>query len=319
MNQRLTTTDFEEFSAAQQGWETCYRPVTSGKFDVDMLSMRCDGVQIDVERYGASTEISGLAPVDYVSFVMPLPESTIYHSKGQKVGFGDLDVYGCGQEVFAITRPGTRWICLSIRSDKVLSLGSSPDSIALSNSNGSHHVSRSSPHELKRLIRLCLQLIGTNGSSPEGFDLNKFALDEMLLAANRVLTNNELSQNAHTARQFCVARSARDFMHDRKENPPTILEIGSELGIPERTLHNAFSSVYGVSPKKYLMTQRLIEARQVLSREDAPQLVSDVAHAFGFDELGRFSMRYRTMFGETPSETKRRVSMSPQRETAHKS
>jgi AraC-like DNA-binding protein len=64
-----------------------------------------------------------------------------------------------------------------------------------------------------------------------------------------------------------------------------------------------------VTPHAFFLRRRLNAARNVLLREDpAGRRVTDVATELGFSELGRFAVRYREMFGESPSETLRRSS-----------
>jgi AraC-like DNA-binding protein len=72
-------------------------------------------------------------------------------------------------------------------------------------------------------------------------------------------------------------------------------------------LENAFKSVTGVTPHAFFLRRRLNQARSVLlSREADSVRVTDVALELGFSELGRFAVRYRQMFGEKPSETRKR-------------
>jgi AraC-like DNA-binding protein len=67
--------------------------------------------------------------------------------------------------------------------------------------------------------------------------------------------------------------------------------------------------VTGVTPHAFLLRHRLNKARSALLSKDADLVrVTDVALELGFSELGRFAVRYRQMFGESPSETLRRRS-----------
>jgi transcriptional regulator GlxA family with amidase domain len=78
--------------------------------------------------------------------------------------------------------------------------------------------------------------------------------------------------------------------------------------VSERTLRNAFRKVHGVSPYRYLRGVRMTQARQALLSAGSGQgTVTEVAMQFGFLELGRFSVDYRSAFGECPSATLRRA------------
>jgi AraC family ethanolamine operon transcriptional activator len=76
-------------------------------------------------------------------------------------------------------------------------------------------------------------------------------------------------------------------------------------GINERTLLRALRSVHGIGPYRYVRKLRLNEVRRVLALEDIT--VTQAAMRFGFRELGRFGAMYREAFGESPSETRRRI------------
>lgn len=86
-----------------------------------------------------------------------------------------------------------------------------------------------------------------------------------------------------------------------------IAQLCSRLRVSPGTLEKAFKSVTGVTPHAFFLRQRLNQARKVLLREDTGQrTVTEVALSLGFSELGRFAVRYREMFGESPSDTLRR-------------
>jgi transcriptional regulator GlxA family with amidase domain len=96
------------------------------------------------------------------------------------------------------------------------------------------------------------------------------------------------------------------------EQTADIAELCRIAGIGRRTLLRAFRAVHATTPARHLRAVRLNLARQALLASDAgSKTVTEVATHFGFRELGRFATDYRTMFGETPSETLRRATPSP--------
>jgi transcriptional regulator GlxA family with amidase domain len=67
----------------------------------------------------------------------------------------------------------------------------------------------------------------------------------------------------------------------------------------------------GMSPTRYFLLRRLNMARSALQRADpANASVAEIARSCQFRELGRFAVTYRTTFGETPSATLRRSSIT---------
>ena len=76
------------------------------------------------------------------------------------------------------------------------------------------------------------------------------------------------------------------------------------LEVSERTLRVAFRKVRGLPPCRHLRMLRLSQARRaLLSANRKLVTVTEIATDFGFVELGRFSVEYRKLFGECPSET----------------
>jgi AraC-like DNA-binding protein len=101
-----------------------------------------------------------------------------------------------------------------------------------------------------------------------------------------------------------VVRRAEDTIADKLDTPIYVAELCEAAGVSERTLRNAFQSVYGMSPIRFLQLRRLHQVRRVL-RSDTVVSVTEAALRYGFGNLGRFAVEYRQLFGERPSLTRR--------------
>jgi AraC-like DNA-binding protein len=99
---------------------------------------------------------------------------------------------------------------------------------------------------------------------------------------------------------------AIDYIEGHLDVPLTLADIARASGIPGRTLLKHFGEHFGTSPMRYMRTARLERVHQALLRSGATESVTDVALAWGFHHLGRFSVEYRRRFGESPSETRQR-------------
>ncbi len=99
-----------------------------------------------------------------------------------------------------------------------------------------------------------------------------------------------------------AAHQAVEFLHSHRREELAMTDICEAVGANRRTLHLAFLELYGVPPMKYLRALKLCGARRDLAKSpDSGRRVTDVAMAWGFNHLGRFSAYYREFFGELPS------------------
>jgi AraC family ethanolamine operon transcriptional activator len=108
-----------------------------------------------------------------------------------------------------------------------------------------------------------------------------------------------------------LVRRAIEITDDCR-GPVPVAALCRLLRVSPGTLENAFKSATGVTPHAFFLRRRLTHARNLLLRETPEQRkVTEIASELGFSELGRFAVRYRQMFGESPSETlRRRVGMT---------
>jgi AraC-like DNA-binding protein len=84
--------------------------------------------------------------------------------------------------------------------------------------------------------------------------------------------------------------------------------ISQRIGISSRTLRLACQEQLGVSPAQYVLLRRMrLVRRALLQAGPGIGRVTDIATEHDFWELGRFSVTYRRIFGETPSATLRRA------------
>ena len=85
----------------------------------------------------------------------------------------------------------------------------------------------------------------------------------------------------------------------------TLSDLCGIACVSPRTLEYAFSDNFRLSPLAYVRALRLQGARHALLRRGDGAGVSEIALEYGFTHLGKFSVDYRRMFGERPSETLR--------------
>lgn len=124
---------------------------------------------------------------------------------------------------------------------------------------------------------------------------------DLVYSRDRLSADIQRNERAKAAR---IPSALREFiiahlrMHDEI---PTLALVVKELGISIRVLEYSCKSLFNVSPQRYLTCWRLHCARRDIRIRAGS--VTDIALKWGFSHLGRFSIAYRELFGERPSET----------------
>jgi AraC-like DNA-binding protein len=86
-----------------------------------------------------------------------------------------------------------------------------------------------------------------------------------------------------------------------------LADICSAVGASERTLRSCCEERLGMGPIRYLWLRRMHLARRALLGADpTTTTVTQIATDYGFWELGRFSVAYQVLFGESPSASLRK-------------
>ncbi|VIO73158.1 hypothetical protein CI1B_47620 [Bradyrhizobium ivorense] len=88
--------------------------------------------------------------------------------------------------------------------------------------------------------------------------------------------------------------------------PWRVGELAALCGVAPRTLQKHFHRYLDQAPLAFLRDLRLKRVRQELLCDAQGASVTEIATRFGFIHLGRFAIRYRHRYGETPSATLRR-------------
>jgi AraC-like DNA-binding protein len=103
-----------------------------------------------------------------------------------------------------------------------------------------------------------------------------------------------------------------EFLETNYDWPVRLANICAAIAVSERMLRLCCQDLLGVSPMCYMRLRQMYLAHVALMGADqATATVAGIATHFGFFELGRFSVNYRALFGESPSITLHRCCNSP--------
>ena len=165
---------------------------------------------------------------------------------------------------------------------------------------------------MSRLLKLH-QMVGQMAqTTPDLLELPEVARaleNELMHLMVRCLTEGRLSElTPGDRRHDAIMTRFEEFLEANPDRPLYLTEICAAIGVAERTLRVCCEQHLGMGPIRYLSLRRMHLVRRALLRADhAMATVTRIATDHGFWELGRFSVTYRNLFGETPSACLRRT------------
>ena len=109
-----------------------------------------------------------------------------------------------------------------------------------------------------------------------------------------------------TQRRSAVIEGLEIFLAVHHGDPVYLAELCAAVGVSERTLRIFCHEQFGMGPMRFLWLRRMHNAHRALAQAATETTtVTEIATEQGFWELGRFSVEYHALFGESPSTTLR--------------
>ncbi len=132
------------------------------------------------------------------------------------------------------------------------------------------------------------------------------SLVEMLLSncQNSYSDNLALRQNDIAPRHV---KRARDHIQANLHRAISITELAAAAHTSARSLQSGFHQFLGMSPVRYIRSQRLDALHQQLREAPSGATVTDIMLNCGVGSFGRYSQYYRDRYGVSPSDTLRRT------------
>jgi AraC-like DNA-binding protein len=142
-----------------------------------------------------------------------------------------------------------------------------------------------------------------NGLRADNLILN--AIESQLLGTvAEILFADDQGAGCSTPRKRYLACRRAIGCVDALKQPMTVPELAATIGVSERVLELSFKETLGISPRKYMRWNRMnLLHRDLRAARLDGTTVTELAHRWGFHELGRTAVEYGQLFGESPSGT----------------
>jgi AraC-like DNA-binding protein len=248
----------------------------------------------------------------FVSF--PASEGPPLTYSGLGLQFGDVVFHSRGERMHQRTNGKSQWGLISLPPEQLAACGKALTGLKITSPPAGRVLrpSRSAATHLLRLHSKACRLAETRHKLIANPEVARALEQELLHALVNCLTAVDINGNLETRQHHAdimVRFEEAMTAHIGRHLP--IPQLCADIGVPERTLRMCCAEFLGMSPTRYFLLRRLNMARSALQRADpANASVAEIARSCQFRELGRFAVTYRTTFGETPSATLRRSSIT---------
>jgi AraC family transcriptional regulator len=125
--------------------------------------------------------------------------------------------------------------------------------------------------------------------------------------ASYLLTRYAAQQAADERSGVTFSRSKasrlRDYIEANLGKEMALVELADVVGLSSHYFSQVFKNTFGATPHRYVLCQRIKEARRLLAAQGFS--ISDVAMALGFADQSHFTRIFRQMTGTTPKQFQR--------------
>ena len=134
--------------------------------------------------------------------------------------------------------------------------------------------------------------------------------EEILI--NVLLTELQHSHSSILERRIYLSanatvKRAEEFLDQHADKPITVADVAHAVGVSVRSLQRTFNNLRGTTPMRRLKQLRLERVRRRLLNAGPSANISQIAAMSGFAHLSHFASEYKRRFGESPSETIKRL------------
>jgi AraC-like DNA-binding protein len=307
---------FEDLRRVLDGTDTTTVPLGCGEPTGTILQAAVGDVLLTAGELSAHIRTRGSIATSCISLGVKLDSESTHYSfrSGREVLPGDVYALARGDDVdYRVTGP-LSYAFISLSAEQLLSQGAED---ALSGDAGFWERRRwycaSPPIRalIVRSLQSVIQQLHRSHWPVTGAALRQLQCDLIEPFLWGHMFGDQYAHERHPLSGTAIVRSVEGWVDGQSPETIHLADLCRALRLSRRTLQRAFTETLGMGPARYLTLRRLAAARAALRQSDpATTTVTETATRYGFWELGRFARDYRQLFGERPSQTLAKGSLS---------
>ena len=307
---KIVAHDAYEQACHLTAWQQLYDQLHPGTFEGSIFEVWLDGLQFFKETTNLMLRQSCIVWPGAVWFGIPRMKSQDSFVSSAKVDDCHLAVRPGGHEFELITPDDLELMGFVMSLDEleqIFELTTERSLHGVLNRSATVLVNSQKRDYFWRYLNEALTSIERNPEKIQHANARKFLKESLTLGMVSLLSDAGFVEKKIRYSQSNYRRiinQSKEYILSRPEEAISILELCNSLHVSHRTLQNAFHTVLGICPLRYLKAIRLNAVRrELLSEYSEYKNVQDVAGAWGFWHLSQFSSDYHRFFNELPSQT----------------
>lgn len=287
-------------------WDNAITPLSRGPYRQENTFLATSRLILYRETFLVRTRVQGLSPPDMFGFAVPLRLGNKTHWWGAALHEKGLPATMPGG-IDVEMSPGQQQLIALV--DLGLFHDSMPDELRVAIEKAvCGHVLPASRLAVARLGTTFSALLDGAKGQPQALqhpNAVRCMEQDLLAAFRRSLTLPIPAPRlvGRAVRQRGLQR-AIEYLRAMDPGSVTVADLCTAACVTERTLQYAFRENFGTSPLGLIQLRRYHAARrEFLVTDGKDATVREIAQRNGFYQLGRFAVRYKRLFGESPSNT----------------
>lgn len=298
------TIDIDQHGTSQAGWLLHYEQMSPGKFSGRLHQVHLPEMTLLREDTNIALHQRGRLDSDVYGFATSLGDPADLFFNGRQVPPNAI-MCGKGDDVDLNTPPHFSLIAVVVKRSLLNPLWERMYHRPLAPWLESQLVLGTTAVKARNLRETQLAVLDYCSANPQ-LQPDAQALrqlrDEILIEWIEALPPQvDTSDLISLSRKKKVVDRACEVMMSRADEPLSILEICSRVGISRRKLNACFQDVLGIAPVKYLRSLRLNGVHRALRDAGPNETIQNIASHWGFWHLGQFAQNYKKLFDELPS------------------
>jgi len=309
----LTFTDIDSYHASIRGVQAVGVVSSRGDFKVNWTSIQFDRVSIQrSEEILPRIANSAVDPRLYAIVFATSSDQPSAYLRGLELSPADVVLLGKGSEGHNRTVAPFQWGSMALTHEDIAAAGEIFIGQELTAPLLPQRIRPPSPlllrlSRLHKAVSLLAETVPNILANPAVQHAMEQALVDAMIACIAVgHVGDDRSANRH---HMTVVRRLEEFLEANFGETIYVQELCKATGVSYPTLRSCCQEQLGMSPKRYLWLRRMhLVHRALCAADPATASVTEIATDHGFWELGRFSVAYRSLFGESPSASLRQAS-----------